>query len=71
MLWFVWLFFLFSSTHSLSYLDNNQSSFSWVDIPLESVLNENAYPYKGIGCTTYIDDDIYFISWFIKMYIKY
>ena len=62
MLWFVWLFFLFSSTHSLSYLDNNQSSFSWVDIPLESVLNENAYPYKGIGCTTYIDDDIYFIS---------
>jgi len=62
MLWFIWLFFLFSSTHSLSYLDNNRSFFSWVDIPKDSILNEKGSPYKGLGCTTYVNNDVYFIS---------
>jgi len=61
--WFVWLFFLFSTARSLSYLDNNHTSLSWIDIPTDSILVETNSPYKGIGCTAYTNtNDLYFIS---------
>ena len=63
MLWFLMLFFLFSTTHSLSYLGNNQTSFSWVDLPKDSILLSNSYPYKGVGCNVYDNrNSIYFVS---------
>ena len=63
MLWFLMLFFLFSTTHSLNYLGNNQTSFSWVDIPKDSIMLSNSYPYKGIGCSVYDNaNNIYFVS---------
>ena len=46
MLWFLWLFFLFSTTQSLPYLDNNATTFSWVDTPKNSLLGETRYPCK-------------------------
>jgi len=59
----MWLFFwLFSIVASFQYLDNNNTSFDWLDIPENSILNENIYPYNGIGCSTYSENDVYFIT---------
>ena len=62
MRWFFWLFLLFSSVQSLSYLDRNLSSFTFVDIPEDSYTGEKVYPYKGIGCSVIQDDKLYFVS---------
>ena len=63
----MWLFFLFAATQSLPYLDNNATTFSWVDIPENSLLRETSYPYTGFGCSVINNEQIYFItSIFIK-----
>ena len=62
MLWFLWLFFLFSATQSLPYLDNNATTFSWVDIPDNSLLRETSYPYTGFGCSVINNEQIYFVT---------
>ena len=62
MLWFLWLFFLFSATQSLPYLDNNATTFSWVDTPKNSLLGETRYPYTGFGCSVINNDQLYFVT---------
>ena len=62
MRWFFWLFLLFSSVQSLSYLDNNSSSFTFVDIPDDYYTGEKVYPYKGVGCSITQGDKLYLVS---------
>ncbi len=62
MRWFFWLFLLFSSVQSLSYLDNNSSSFTFVDIPDDYYTGEKVYPYKGVGCSIIQGDKLYLVS---------
>jgi len=62
MRWFFWLFLLFSSVQSLSYLESNSSSFTFIDIPEDTYTGEKVYPYKGVGCSVIQDDKLYLVS---------
>ena len=53
---------LLSTTPTFSYLDNQNATFDWINIPENSILNEKTYPYNGIGCSTYFNNDVYFIT---------
>lgn len=57
------LLFFVTSIQSLSYLDNNHSSFEWIDFPTESILNERIGPYNGMGCSISANtNDLYFVT---------
>ena len=57
------IFLTLFNANSLSYLDNNNSSFDWIDIPEESIIHEETWPYKGVGCSIETEgDDLYFVS---------
>ena len=59
---FAWLFFMFSSVISFSYLNNNNATFKWIDIPTNSITQKNTNPYNGFGCTAYNKGELYLIS---------
>ena len=56
------LFLFFITTNSLNYLNNENTSFTWIDTPTNSIINERTYPNNGIGCTADNMNYVYFVS---------
>ena len=53
---------LFLNVTSYDYLNKDNYSSKFLDIPTTGIIKMNTYPYIGFGCTVIDDDSAYLIS---------
>ena len=58
----LWCIFSMFFSASSNYLNNDNYSKNFLDIPNTGIIKTDEYPYIGFGCTVLDGDSVYLIS---------